>query len=387
MNRNVNVGLIGASFMGKAHSHAYHDMSFFFKAVPTPVKKVLCDINEELLEINSKTFQWEKTTTSLEELVNMPEVDLIDICTPGNLHKEAVISAAKAGKNVFCEKPLANNLRDAREMLDAVTEAGVKHMVGFCYRRIPAVKLAKKLIEEGAIGKINQIRALYLQDWILDPEFPLVWRLRKEIAGSGANGDLNSHIIDLARYLVGEFDEVVGLSKTFIKKRPLPGTVTGLSATKDANAEMGEVTVDDATLFLANFKNGAIGTFEATRFAGGHKNGNSFEINGSKGSIRFTFEKMNELEFWSSSDPKEIQGFRTISVTEPEHPYMKSWWPAGHIIGYEHTFIHELRDYMEDILLDRMPEPNFYDGVKCQEVLEAVELSVRERRWVKISEV
>lgn len=387
MKDRINVGLVGASFMGKAHSYAYNNVNFFFDGIPTAVQKVLCDINEELVKEHAKKYRWENYMTSYQEMMKRSDIDLVDVCVPGNLHKDVVLAAINEGKDVICEKPLANNISEAREMRDAAKKAGIKTMVGFCYRRVPAIQLAKQLISEGAIGKVNQIRAVYLQDWIMDPNFPLVWRLRKEIAGSGAHGDLNAHIIDLARYLVGEFVNVVGMDKTFIKKRPLPVQSSGLSATSSNSTKLGDVTVDDATLFLSNFKNGAIGSFEATRFAGGHKNYEGFEIDGSEGTIRFNFEKMNELEYFSMKDDLRVQGFRKIIVTESVHPYIKSWWPAGHIIGYENNMVQEIRDLLDAVGNNKMPEPNFDDGVKCQEVLDAVEKSIMEKRWVDISEI
>lgn len=382
---NINVGLIGYKFMGKAHSHAYLDMPKFFKSKGTPIMKVLCGRDEAGVREVADTFGWQEVETSWEKLIERKDIDLIDIAAPPNVHREIAISAAKAGKHIFCEKPLAMNVKEAREMLKVVEDAGIKHMIGFNYRRVPAVSLAKKLIEEGAIGKIYHFRAVYLQDRLVDPNFPLVWRLQKEIAGSGSHGDLGAHLIDIARYLVGEFTEVIGMNETFIKERPLVKLMTGLSA--KASGGTGKVTVDDATLFLARFENGALGSFEATKFAPGRKNYNSFEINGSKGSIVFNLERMNELQFYSRKDPQETSGFRTIIVTEPIHPYLSAWWPSGHIIGYEHTFIHEVYDLCEAIANDTSVTPNFYDGVKCQEVLEAVELSIEERRWVKPSEL
>ena len=383
----INVGLIGYKFMGKAHSHAYLDMPRFFRPKGIPVMKVICGRDEAGVRETASIFGWQEIETSWERLVERKDIDLIDITAPTNVHKEIAIASAKAGKHIFCEKPLAMNLGEAREMLKAVESAGVKHMVGFNYRMVPAVALAKKLIQEGALGKIYHFRAVYLQDWIVDPNFPLVWRLQKDIAGSGSLGDLGAHLIDIARYLVGDFEEVIGMSETFVKERPLAVSMTGLSAKAGEVKEKGEVTVDDATLFLARFKNGALGSLEATRFAPGRKNYNSFEVNGSEGSIIFNFERMNELQFSSRKDPQETSGFRTILVTEPIHPYISAWWPPGHIIGYEHTFIHEVYDLCEAIANDTPIEPNFYDGVKCQEVLEAVEISIKEKRWVKISEL
>jgi predicted dehydrogenase len=288
---------------------------------------------------------------------------------------------------LFCEKPLALTLEDAREMLHEAEKAGVKHMVGFNYRFAPAVQLAKKLVEEGRLGSIYHFRAWFLQDWIVDPDFPLVWRLQKEVAGSGSHGDLGAHLIDLAHFLVGDIDEVIGMSETFIKERPLPTSMTGLSAKGSKDAPRGEVTVDDATLFLARFANGALGSFEATRFAPGHRCTNSFEINGSLGSVKFDFERMNELEVYFTSDAEDVQGFRRVLATDPAHAYSEAWWPPGHTIGYEHTFIHETVELMKAMQEDRQPNPDFRDGVKCQEVLEAVDRSIEGRRWIKTSEV
>ena len=382
MAKEIRIGLVGYKFMGRAHSNAYRQVSAFFDPKAVPVMKVICGRNEDGVRQAAEKFGWESYETSWEKLIERDDIDLVDISTPGDSHKPIAIAAAKAGKDILCEKPLANNLKDAEQMLAAVEKAGVKHMVGFNYRRVPAVTLAKQMIEEGRIGEIYHFRAVYLQDWIVDPDFPLVWRLQKEKAGSGPHGDLNAHIIDLARYLVGEIDEVVGMSKTFISERPLPEEMTGLAAT--AGSQKGKVTVEDAALFLAKFKNGALGSFEATRFATGRKNYNHFEINGSKGSLVFTLEDMNYLEFYSRQDDEHIQGFRKIMVTEAVHPYVSAWWPPGHIIGYEHTFVHQAYDLMNALAEDKMPSPSFVDGVACQKVLEAVEQSINKAKWVKV---
>ncbi|GIV12763.1 MAG: oxidoreductase [Fimbriimonadales bacterium] len=332
----------------------------------------------------AEKYGFEEYATDWQQVVARDDIDLVDVSTPGNLHAPISIEAAKHGKIVLCEKPLANNLAEARAMVEAVEQNGVKHGIFFNYRKAPAVAFAKQLISEGVIGTIYHFRGTYLQDWIVDPNFPLVWRLRKEIAGSGVHGDLNAHIIDLARYLVGEIEEVCGMMHTFIKQRPVLKEVDDRLGGQ-AGTEMGEVTVDDAAMFLARFENGAIGTFEATRFALGRKNYNRFEINGSKGSIVFNLERMNELELYLETDPPGMRGFRTIQVTEGVHPYISAWWPPGHIIGYEHTFTHLVRDALEAISKNELPSPNFYDGLKCQAVLEAVEISANERRWVKPS--
>ncbi len=311
------------------------------------------------------------------------DIDLVDVSVPGNMHAPIAIAAANAGKMVLCEKPLANTLAEARQMVEAVQKNKVPNALCHNYRFAPAVQLAKQLIDEGRIGKIYHFRGTYLQDWIVDPNFPLVWRLQKEVAGSGSHGDLNAHLIDMARFLVGEIAEVSGMMETFIKQRPK------LAASDDrlggvASSEMGEVTVDDAALFLVRFENGAIGSIEATRFALGRKNYNRFEVNGSKGSLVFNLERMNELELYLETDPAGTRGFRTIQVTESVHPYVSAWWPPGHIIGYEHTFTHLVRDALEAISKGELPSPSFYDGLRCQAVLEAVEISANERRWVEV---
>ncbi|HHY82536.1 MAG TPA: Gfo/Idh/MocA family oxidoreductase [Clostridiales bacterium] len=380
----LNVGLIGYKFMGKAHSNAFHRIGMFFNPSVEIKTKAICGRDEEWVSQAARQFGWESYETSWEKLVQRDDIHMVDITAPSNAHKEIAIGAAEAGKHVFCEKPLALNLKDAREMLKVVRDKGVKHQIGFNYRFAPAVQLAKKLIDEGKLGTIYHFRGLYLQDWIIDPEFPLVWRLDKNVAGSGSLGDLGAHLIDLARFLVGEFDKVIGMNKTFIKERPIVEKMTGLSGKAQENAARGKVTVDDATLFLTEFKNGALGSFEATRFAQGHKNGMSFEINGSKGSIKFEFERMNELLYYNASDEEGVQGFRLIQATEGIHPYMHAWWPTGHVIGYEHTFVHELYEFVEAIANDTPAAPDFEDGVKCSQVLEAVDTSIEEKQWIEV---
>ncbi|GAB2675914.1 Gfo/Idh/MocA family protein [Paenibacillus thermoaerophilus] len=387
MKPSYNVGMIGYKFMGKAHSHAYRDLPMFFPSVPKPVMKAICGRDPAGVSQAASQFGWERYVTDWRELVNDPEIDLIDINAPSNAHKDIALAAARAGKHLFCEKPLALTLSDAREMLAAAEKAGVKHMVGFNYRFAPAVQLARKLVREGRLGRIHHFRAWFLQDWILDPEFPLVWRLDREVAGSGSHGDLGAHLIDLAHFLVGEMTEVIGMSETFVKERPMPSSMTGLSAKGSSDAPRGPVTVDDATLFLARFANGALGSFEATRFAGGHRCTNAFEINGSKGSVKFDFERMNELQVYFTDDASDVQGFRRVLATDPAHAYSEAWWPPGHTIGYEHTFIHETVELMQALAEDRQPVPNFRDGVACQQALEAVEVSIAERRWVRIDEL
>ena len=385
--KKVTVGMVGYKFMGKAHSQAYRELPMFFPDAPKPIMKTICGRDAEGVAEAAGRFGWSSSVTDWCELLADEEIDVLDINAPSNAHKEIAIAAAKAGKHIFCEKPLALTLEDSREMLKAAEDAGIKHMVGFNYRFAPAVQLAKKLMDEGRLGEIYHFRAWFLQDWIIDPSFPLVWRLDKDIAGSGSHGDLGAHLIDLAHCLIGGMTEVVGMSETFIKERPIADSMTGLSAKGSKDGPKGKVTVDDATLFLARFANGALGSFESTRFAAGHRCTNSFEINGSKGSVKFDFERMNELQVYFTDDAEDVQGFRRVLATDAVHPYMDAWWPAGHTIGYAQTFVHELLELMKAIDEDRQPVPNFLDGVKCQEVLSAVERSIQERRWVKIAEM
>ena len=383
----LNIGMIGYSFMGKAHSNGFRQVPAFFPELDVkPVLKVICGRDRDAVQDAAQTYGWEEWETDWEKVIARDDIDIVDICTPGNLHLPMALAALQAGKHVICEKPLANTLEEARELLGVAANASKKTMVAFNYRRVPAVALARQLIAEGRIGKIYHWRAVYLQDWIIDPDFPLVWRLEKDKAGSGPHGDLNAHIIDLALHLVGDIDLVVGADTTFIKERPtLDAVDAGLGA--KGGDTMGRVTVDDATLFLARFANGALGSFEATRFAAGRRNHNRFEINGSKGSIAFNLEKMNELQFYSREDEDHIQGFREIIVGEGSQPFMSAWWPPGHIIGWEHTFTHEFRDFFEAIAKDEAFSPDFAEGTKVQAVLEAVVDSAKSGRWMDVPRV
>ncbi len=389
MVKQLKVGMLGYAFMGRAHSNAYNQIPKFFPDIGVePVKEVVCGRSEEPLQEMASQFGWNRTETDWEKLMTSYDLDIFDNCGPNNFHLEPNIAAAEAGIDIVCEKPLARTLAEAKQMAEVVKKTGVKTMVAFNYRRVPAVQLAKKLIEDGFIGRIFHWRAVYLQDWIIDPEFPLVWRLQKDKAGSGPHGDLNAHIIDLARYLVGEIDQVIGMEETFIKERPLPGGEGGeLGAQKSAKTDMGTVDVDDAVLFLAKFASGALGSFEATRFANGRRNFNSFEINGSKGSVVFNLERMNELQVYSSEDPEYAQGFRRVLVTEPSHKYANRWWPSGHIIGWEHTFTHELADFLEAIAKETPVMPDFQDAVKTQAVLEKVKDSIGSKSWERLPEL
>jgi len=382
----IGIGLIGYSMMGKAHSHAYRDAPFYFDLDVTPKLKTIAGRDLSKVEKAAHKMGWESYTTRWQDLIEDPAIKLIDISSPNNTHKEIALAAAEAGKHIFCEKPLSLTLKESKEMLDAVNEHNVLHMVCHNYRFAPAVQYAKQLIDEGRLGKIFHMRATFLQDWLMDPESPLTWRLQKDISGSGTLGDLGIHIIDLARFLVGEFEEVVGMMDTFIKERPL-GTMTDTLQLESKSDEYGEVTVDDAAAFLAKFENGAMGTFEVTRFAAGNRAGNRFEINGEKGSIRWDMENLNNLEVYFHDDEEGLQGFRTINCTENAHPFAGSYWPAAHILGYEHTFVNIVTTLLRGISNQISPTPNFKDGVMNQAIAGAVELSTENREWVSIQHI
>jgi predicted dehydrogenase len=380
----INVALIGHRFMGKAHTHAYTDVNIFFEPKLRPIKKVLCAKAADVAEVADK-WGWQESSDDWRQVVSRPDIGLVDVAAPSILHKDIVLEAVAHGKHVFCEKPLAMNLADAREMLAAVEKAGVTHTVGFNYRKVPALAYARQLIQAGAVGQIHHFRGIYSQDWLVDPNFPLAWRLRKKDAGAGSSWDLGAHVVDLARFLVGEIAEVVGHQTTFIKERPIAAFEDGLTAI--AGQEKGQVDVDDATAFLARFANGAMGLFEVTRYGTGQRNQNRIEVYGSEGSLQFDMQRMNELQFYSRADAAGRQGFRTIQVGEAVHPYTANWWPAGHIIGFGDTFVHEVLD-MLNAIADGVPaSPSFADGVACQQILAAVDLSIAERRWVKVSEL
>lgn len=384
MADTINVGLVGYKFMGRAHSNAYRQVAHFFPDLKLrPALRAICGRDEAAVADAAAQLGWEGYETDWRRLVARDDIGLIDISTPGDSHAPIAIAAAEAGKHLFCEKPLANTLAEARQMRDAAARAGVVGMVNFNYRRVPAVQLAQRLIADGRLGRIYHWRAVYLQDWIMDPSFPLVWRLQKDVAGAGTLGDLGAHIVDLARMLVGEIEAVTGLTETFIRQRPvLAASDGGLGAT--AGAALGEVTVDDAALFLARFAGGAVGTFEVTRFAKGRANFNSFEINGEKGSLVFNLERMNELQVLLADEQADVAGFRTVLVTDgANHPYAGAWWPHGHIIGWEHTFTHGVYDLLNGIADGVSPAPTFEDGLRCQAVLEAVERSAGSRQWVE----
>jgi len=367
----VNVAMIGYQFMGRAHSNAWRQIRPFFESPLDPVMKVVCGRSAEGAAAAAEKLGWQESSTAWREVVARDDIDVVDICTPGDSHAEIAIAAAEAGKVVFCEKPLGNTVAEAEAMLAAVERAGVLHMICHNYRRAPAVALAKRMIEAGEIGDVRHYRGVYLQDWIVDPESPRVWRLEKSRAGSGALGDIASHSLDLARHLVGEIAEVSGLLETFVDERPL-----------EDGSGRGVVDVDDAALSLVRFENGAIGSIEGSRFCPGRKNFNRFEINGSRGSLAFDLERMNELEVYSESGPDS--GFRTILATDESHPHVEAWWPPGHMLGYEHTFTHTVFDLLRAIDSGELPQPNFEDGLRNQRVLDAIERSSRTRRWEEV---
>ena len=361
--------------MGKAHSQAYRSVNMFFPAAPKVEMKVLVGRNAKETEEAARLYGWTEASTDWKAVMRRKDIDLVDISTPGDLHCPMVIEAAKAKKHTVCEKPLANTLHEAKRMAAAVRKAGVRHFLMHNYRRVPAVTLAKKIIAEGRLGRLFHFRARYLQDWAMSPQLQMLWRFDKARSGSGALGDLGSHIVDLARYLCGDITEVSAAMETFIKERP-----------RSAGARKKEkVTVDDAVVMCVRFANGAIGTLEGTRFAFGRKNQNTFEINGGKGSLSFDLENLNNLHFCSADDPPDVQGFHEIvTVSKGKHPYADHWWADGHILGYEHSFTHSVNDFLMAIESGGEIHPDFDDGLKNQQVLDAVGRASRSRRWVKV---
>jgi predicted dehydrogenase len=373
----IGVGMVGYAFMGGSHSQAWRTVNNFFDVGLQATMAAICGRNEANVSAAATKFGWASYETDWRALVARDDIGLVDVASPGNNHAEVAIAALEAGKHVLCEKPLANSVDEARAMVAAAESAagkGIRSMVGFNYRRVPAAAYARQLVADGRLGQIRHVRAVYLQDWILDPEFPLVWRLQKEEAGSGALGDIASHIVDLAQFITAQtVTGVSSLLETFIKERPLVASTEGLRGT--GSTERGEVTVDDAALFIARLSGGAVATFEASRLAPGRRNGLRIEVNGSKGSLVFELERLNELQVYFTDDEPGVQGFRTVIVTEPEHPYLSAWWPAGHIIGWEHTFTHEAFDLLTAIEKGTDPAPSFADGLQIQLVLQAVEES------------
>jgi predicted dehydrogenase len=377
--RRLRVALIGHAFMGRAHAQAWRTAPHFFPLPLQPELAVVVGRDEDRARAAAANFGAEEWSISWRDVIARDDIDLIDICTPGDQHAEIAIAALRAGKHVLCEKPLARSVPEAREMADAAAiaaESGIVAMCGFSYRRTPALALAKRFIDEGRLGQIRHIRAQYLQDWLSSSEAPLTWRLDKERAGSGALGDIGAHSIDTAQWLTGQsIDAVSAMLRTFVTERPVLAHQSGLGGHAEEGAERGPVTVDDAAAFTASFSGGALGVFESTRMAPGRRNANRIEINGEHGSVAFDFERMNELEFYDSADADDAQGFRRIQVTEPSHPYTGAWWPTGHGLGYEHVFTHQVVDLVTAIAEGVQPSPSFAEALQVQQVLDAIERS------------
>lgn len=361
----IGIGMLGYAFMGKAHSNAFRKIPYMMyppAAIPRMVG--IAGRNEAAVKAAAKRYGYEHAYTDWRDMLENDDIHVFDNGGPNNAHAEPTIAAAQAGKHVFCEKPLGRTAEESMSMLEAVRKAGVKHMVAFNYRFVPAIQQAKKLIESGKLGRIYHWRAVYLQEWGMDAEMPISWRFRKDVAGSGALGDLGAHIIDLARFLVGEPKSVMGYTQTWLTERP------------DGKGGMAKADVDDGFVAAMEFENGALGTVEATRFAKGRKNFNNFEINGENGSIQFNLERLNELNvFWAGEEPDTTQGFHNVLVTEVQHPYWENWWPHGHIIGWEHSFVHEFDHFFRAIVNDDDVTPygaTFVDGYRNSVICDAI---------------
>ncbi|MFI2490254.1 Gfo/Idh/MocA family protein [Promicromonospora kroppenstedtii] len=374
----LGVGMVGYAFMGAAHSQAWRTAPRFFDLPIVPRMRAVAGRDGAAVRAAADRLGWDDAVVGWQDLLTRDDVGLVDVCTPGDTHVEIAVAALEAGKHVLCEKPLANTVAEAEVMTaaaEAAAEHGVRAMVGFTYRRVPAVALARQLVQEGRIGQVRHVRAQYLQDWLADPQAPMSWRLDKQKAGSGALGDIGAHVVDMAQFVTGEsLTGVSGLLETFVHERPEAVSSSGLFAVADAG-RTGQVTVDDAAVFLGRLSGGGLATFEATRFAWGRKNAIRLEVNGSKGSLAFDFEDMNLLHYYDATDESAVAGFRRIVVTEPEHPYVAAWWPPGHGLGYEHAFTHQVVDLMGDLAAGRQPTPSFADGLRVQRVLDAVERS------------
>ncbi len=375
----LGIGMLGYSFMGKAHSNAFKKIPYMMYPPPAIPKLVgICGRNQEAVKEAAKRYGYQNYYTDWRKMLENDSIDIFDNGAPNDLHAGPCSAAAEAGKHLFCEKPLALNAGESKQLLDTANKAGVKHMVGYNYRFLPAIRQAKHLIEQGLLGRIYHYRAVYLQEWVM-PHYntPKVWRLDKKVAGNGALGDLGAHIIDLGRFLVGEFKSVSSMSKTFIKKRPL------LNGSGSA-----DVDVDDAFVSVVEFENGALGTLEATRFAGGRKNFQSIEINGEKGSICFNLERMNELQvFWVGEEPKETQGFHNAMISDSYHPWWENWWPHGHMIGWEHTFVHQFTHFFDCIVNNKDIAPygaTFDDGYKAAVICDAIMESTNSKKQIDI---
>ncbi|MGO8689946.1 MAG: Gfo/Idh/MocA family protein [Thermoguttaceae bacterium] len=389
----VNVALIGQGFMGRSHSNAWGQVAKFFKPTLQPVLHTVFGQKAENPQSFADNWGWQHASSDWEAVVRAPEIGLVDVVTPNYMHAPVAQAAIAAGKPCACEKPIAGSLADARAMVEAARKAKVKTFVWFNYRRCPAVGLAHQLVKAGKLGEIRHVRATYLQDWAGEA-VPLLWRFDKTLAGSGAHGDLNAHLIDMTRFVTGqEITEVAGaIAETFIKERTLPSGLAagGIAAGRGGAGGKGKVTVDDTVLFLARFSGGAVASFEAARQATGNQNRNGFEINGTKGSVKFNFERMNELEYYDATLPRAVQGWTTIMCTHGgDHPYVANWWPDAHIIGYEHGFTNQAYDILRVLAGEEptLPIPDFNDAYQTQRVLEAALLSAAEKRPVPLEEV
>jgi predicted dehydrogenase len=376
-SRPLRVAMIGHGFMGAAHSQGWRVAPRFFDLPLAPEMDVVVGRNAAAVAAAAEKWGWRESATDWREVIARDDIDVVDIVTPGDTHAEIAIAALEAGKHVLCEKPLANTVDEAQAMTDAASRAaarGVRSMVGFTYRRVPAATFARDLVAAGRLGEIRQVRAEYLQDWLMDADAPLTWRLQKDRAGSGALGDIGAHAVDLVEYITGlKVETVSGILETIVNERPLMGEGVGLSGT--ALEERGPVTVDDLALFTGRLSSGALASFEATRFRTGRKNALRIEIAGSLGAVSFDLERMNELDFYDATLPETELGFRRILVTEHDHPYLAPWWPTGHMLGYEHGFSHQVVDFVNAIAEGSQPEPSFDDGLHIQRVLAAVERS------------
>jgi len=376
--KKLNVGLIGCGFMGRTHSNASRKVNNFFDLEYQPVLKAVCDLDEARAKAFAAKWGYESYETDWRKLIARKDIDLVDITLPNNMHREVAIAAAKAGKMILCEKPLARNGQEGLKMVQAIEKAGVPNMVSYNYRRIPAVTLAKQLIEEGRLGRIFHYRAKFLQDWTISKDLPQggpgLWRLDVKVAGSGVTGDLLAHCIDTALWLNGGIDKVNAMTETFIKQRK--HTETG---------KVEKVGIDDACAFLARFKNGSLATFESTRYARGHKALYTFEINGEHASIFWDLHDLHRLQYFEHRDEGRVRGWRSIHVTDGDHPYMDKWWVPGLIIGYEHTFVHQLADFLDGLAKRKPASPTFRDALETQYVCDAVLKSAKTNRWEKVA--
>jgi predicted dehydrogenase len=378
--KTINVGVIGRGFMGRAHSNAYRQVNRFFELEREPFLKAICGRNQEKARAFAGQWGYESVESDWRRLIERKDIDLIDICVPNHTHCEIAIAAAQAGKMVLCEKPLGMNVPEARRMTEAVRAANAPNLVWFNYRRVPAVALARQMIDEGMIGRVFHYRATFLQDWTISADVPMggdgLWRLDKDEAGSGVSGDLITHNIDTALYLNGPLESVCAMVDTFVKERALQSDPSRKKA----------VEIDDACTFLARFANGSTGTFEATRYARGHKARKTLEINGELGSLWWDLENLHQLHYYSHGDASLVRGWRTILVTNPEHPYMANWWVPGCIIGYEHTFIHTLADFLKGLETGEAAHPTFADALETQIAHDAVLRSAEKKAWERIPE-